>query len=86
MRWPTAAIRRTARANSPESVGEDTFAATTVVSTRIRLVRSTLACGLGQQRLIEPVHRADPQRVVSFIGVVACGTDPSSGIRRTAAR
>ncbi|CAG7641040.1 hypothetical protein E143388_08254 [Rhodococcus opacus] len=38
--------------------------------------------GLGQQCPVQPVHRRGPQRVVSFINVVGCGTDPSNGIRQ----
>jgi hypothetical protein len=30
----------------------------------------------------KPSTAAEPQRVVSFIKVVGCGTDPSNGIRQ----
>ena len=40
---------------------------------------------LGQQGLIEPVDRRRPHRVVSFINVVGCGTNPSNGIRQNRA-
>ena len=37
---------------------------------------------LGQQHLVQPPTAVAPQRVVSFINVVGCGTTPSSGIRQ----
>jgi len=59
------------------------LAATTVVSTRIRLVRCSFApAALANRVSLSPSTTADPHRVVSFINVVGCGTDPSSGIRQ----
>ena len=56
---------------------------TTVVSARNLFVRSNLACAaLASSASFNPSTAADPQRVVSFISVVGCGTDPSSGIRQ----
>ena len=54
-----------------------------MVSTRIRLVRSSFAsAALASNASFSPSTAADPQRVVSFINVVGCGTDPSSPIRQ----
>ena len=58
-------------------------ASTSVVSARNRSVRSTLAStALASRAWFYPSTAAVPQRVVSFTNVVACGTDPSSGIRQ----
>jgi hypothetical protein len=55
----------------------------TVVSTRIRLVRNSFAsAALANNASLSPSTAALPQRVVSFINVVGCGTCPSSGIRQ----
>ena len=60
-----------------------TFAGTTVVSARNRLVRRTFAStALASNASFSPSMATVPQRVVSFINVVGCGTDPSSGIRQ----
>ena len=76
-------IRRTALANRPESVGYATFAGTTVVSARTRLVRNTFAStALTSNASFNPSTAALPHRVVSFISVVGCGTAPSNGIRQ----
>ena len=54
-----------------------------MVSTRIRLVRSSFAsAALASSASFSPSTAAEPQRVVSFINVVGCGTGPSSGIRQ----
>jgi hypothetical protein len=46
-------------------------------------VRSSLACAaLTNSASFKPSTAAEPQRVVSFINVVGCGTDPSNGIRQ----
>jgi hypothetical protein len=59
------------------------LAATTVVSTRIRLVRSSFAAAaVASSASWSPSNAADPHRVVSFISVVRCGTAPSSGMRQ----
>ena len=59
------------------------MAHTTVVSTRIRLVRSSFAsAALANRVSLSPSTATDPHRVVSFINVVGCGTAPSSGIRQ----
>jgi hypothetical protein len=56
---------------------------TTVVSARNVVVRSTLASvALASSASFSPSTAAGPQRVVSFINVVGCGTDPSKGIRQ----
>jgi hypothetical protein len=56
---------------------------TTVVSTRTFVVRSTLlSVALASSASFNPATAVDPQRVVSFISVVGCGTAPSSGIRQ----
>ncbi len=53
------------------------------MSARTRLVRSTFAsAALANRASLSPSTAADPQRVVSFINVVGCGTDTSSGIRQ----
>jgi len=53
------------------------------VSTRIRWVRSSFAsAALANSASLSPSTAADPHRVVSFINVVGCGTDPSSPIRQ----
>jgi hypothetical protein len=78
-----AAIRRTAFANSPESVGYATFEGTTVVSTRIRVQRSSFAsAALASRASFNPSTAAGPHRVVNFINVVGCGTGWSSPIRQ----
>jgi hypothetical protein len=78
-----AAIRRIALASSPESVGYDTLLGTTVVSARNLVVRNNLASvALASSVSFRPSTAAEPQRVVSFINVVGCGTDASSGIRQ----
>jgi len=83
MRRLVAAIRRTALANSEESVGYDTLAGTTVVSARNRAVRSSFAsAALASNASLHPCAATLPQRVVNFISVVGCGTCPSSGIRQ----
>jgi L-asparagine transporter-like permease len=70
-------------ASNPESVGYDTFAHTTVVSTRIRLVRNSFcSAALASSVSFKPATAAAPHRVVSFINVVGCGTDPSNRIRQ----
>jgi hypothetical protein len=54
-----------------------------VVSARSRLVRSSFAsAALASSASLHPSTAAVPQRVVSFIRVVGCGTWPSSGIRQ----
>gem|GEM_PF-2004873 len=54
-----------------------------MVSTRILLVRSSFAsAALANKASFNPSTAADPHRVVNFINVVGCGTDPSSGIRQ----
>jgi hypothetical protein len=52
-----------------------------VVSARSREVRNSFAsAALASSASLHPTA-AVPQRVVSFINVVGCGTRPSSGIR-----
>ena len=54
-----------------------------MVSARTRLVRNTFAsAALASKASLSPATAALPQRVLSFINVVGCGTDPSSGIRQ----
>jgi hypothetical protein len=54
-----------------------------VVSARTRLVRSTLAStALANSASFNASTAPCPQRVVIFINVVGCGTDPPSGIRQ----
>ena len=54
-----------------------------MVSARIRLVRSSFAAAaLANNASFSPGTAVAPHRVVSFIRVVGCGTDPSSGIRQ----
>lgn len=54
-----------------------------MVSTRTLLVRTSFAsAALASSTSFNPSTAADPQRVVSFISVVGCGTRPSSGIRQ----
>ncbi len=54
-----------------------------MVSARTRLVRSSLAsAALASSASLQPCTAAVPQRVVSFINVVGCGTLPSIGIRQ----
>jgi hypothetical protein len=80
---PLTAIRRIAVATRPESVGYATLEGTTVVSTRTRLVRNSFAsAALANSASINPSTAAGPHRVVSFINVVGCGTEPSNGIRQ----
>jgi hypothetical protein len=46
-------------------------------------VRSSFAsAALANKASFRPSTAALPQRVVSFISVVGCGTEPSSGIRQ----
>ena len=60
-----------------------TFAQITVVSVRTRAVRSSLPpAAFAHSASFSPATAASPQRVVSFISVVGCGTVPSSGIRQ----
>jgi hypothetical protein len=55
----------------------------TVVSARNRCVRSSLAsAALANSASFDPSTAAEPHRVVSFINVVECGTEPSNGIRQ----
>ncbi|SID67466.1 Uncharacterised protein [Mycobacteroides abscessus subsp. abscessus] len=59
------------------------MAGTTVVSARTRLVRNSFAsAALANSVSLSPPTALAPQRLVSFINVVACGTDISSGIRQ----
>jgi IS5 family transposase len=52
-------------------------------ATRTRLVRSSFACtALASSASFNPCTAAGPHRVVSFINVVGCGTDPSNRIRQ----
>jgi len=54
-----------------------------VVSARTRLVRSSLASAASASSAsLQPSTATVPQRVVSFINVVGCGTLPSIGIRQ----
>ena len=54
-----------------------------MVSARTRLVRSSFAsAALANNASLSPSTAAAPHRVDSFINVVGCGTDPSSGIRQ----
>jgi len=54
-----------------------------VVSARTRRVRSSFAsAALANSASLQPATAAVPQRVVSFISVVGCGTLPSIGIRQ----
>jgi hypothetical protein len=54
-----------------------------VVSARSRVVRSSFACtALASSASLQPSTAALPQRVVSFINMVGCGTRPSIGIRQ----
>jgi hypothetical protein len=54
-----------------------------VVSARSRVVRSSLAsAALASSASLQPSTAVVPQRVVSFINVVGCGTCPSNGIRQ----
>ena len=54
-----------------------------MVSARSRLVRSSLAwAAFASSASLQPSTAAVPQRVVSFINVVGCGTLPSIGIRQ----
>jgi hypothetical protein len=54
-----------------------------VVAARTRLVRNSFAsAALANSASLRPSTTALPHRVVSFINVVGCGTDPSSGIRQ----
>ena len=56
---------------------------TTVVSTRTLVQRSSFAsAALASSASFNPSTATEPQRVVSFISVVGCGTRPSSGIRQ----
>ena len=60
-----------------------TSAGTTVVSARTRLVRSNFAsAALVSSASLQPCTAVMPQRVVSFISVVGCGTFPSIGVRQ----
>ena len=54
-----------------------------MVSARIRWVRNSFAsAALANTASLSPSTAALPHRVISFINVVGCGTDPSSGIRQ----
>jgi hypothetical protein len=54
-----------------------------VVSARTRLVRNTFAStAVANNASLSPATAALPHRVLSFINVVGCGTDPSNGIRQ----
>ena len=54
-----------------------------MVSARSRVVRSSFAsAAFASSASLQPSTAAVPQRVVSFISVVGCGTVPSSGIRQ----
>ena len=54
-----------------------------MVSARNRVVRSSFtSAALASNASLHPSTAAVPQRVVSFISVVGCGTWPSSGIRQ----
>ncbi len=54
-----------------------------MVSARSRAVRSSLTPpALASSASFSPATAALPQRPVSFISVVGCGTLPSSGIRQ----
>ena len=56
---------------------------TTVVSARTLSVRSSFACvALTSSASFNPATAVSPQRVVSFISVVGCGTLVPSGIRQ----
>jgi hypothetical protein len=75
IRRPVAAIRRTAFASNPESVGYATFDGTSVVSTRTRVQRSSFAAAaFANNASFSPSTAVEPHRVVSFINVVGCGT------------
>ncbi len=66
-----------------ESSAEYYRLGTTVVSARNRVVRNSLAfAALASSASLQPSTAAVPQRVVSFINVVGCGTLPSMGIRQ----
>lgn len=53
------------------------------MSARIRWVRNSFAsAALANNASLSPSTAADPHRVVSFISVVGCGTDPSRPIRQ----
>jgi hypothetical protein len=55
----------------------------TVVSARTRAVRSNFAAlALAHSASFSPATAVSPQRVVSLISVVGCGTLPSSGMRQ----
>jgi hypothetical protein len=55
---------------------------TTVVSARTLLMRSRLAAAaFASSASFNPSTAAEPHRMVSFITVVGCGTDPTNGIR-----
>ena len=43
---------------------------------------SFASAALASRASLSPSTAADPHRVVSFINVVGCDTDPSSGIRQ----
>ena len=49
-------------------------------------LRAGHALEIGFVRPVHPSTAVDPQRVVSLIGVVGCGTAPTNGIRQTVAR
>jgi hypothetical protein len=55
----------------------------TVVSARTRTVRSSFAAlALTHSASFSPATASSPQRPVSFISVVGCGTLPSIGMRQ----
>jgi hypothetical protein len=77
------AMRPTALASNPESVGYSTSAATTVVSARTRLVLNTLwSTALAHNASLSCSTVCAPQRDVSFSNVVGCGTAAPSGMRQ----
>ncbi|CFE48450.1 Uncharacterised protein [Mycobacterium tuberculosis] len=54
-----------------------------MVSARTLLVRNSFSlAALASSASLSPATASSPQRVVSFINVVGCGTDPSNGIRQ----
>ena len=53
------------------------------MSARSRVARSSFAsAALASNAWLHPSTAAVPQRAVSFLSVVGCGTWPSSGIRQ----
>jgi hypothetical protein len=74
---PAACTRRTARtslpaalASRPESAGQATSAAITVVSARTRPVRNSFTCAaLAHHASFTPATTSSPHRLASFISV-----------------